>query len=280
MADTTKAAVADAPASHCSPAWSALIHDEDRIRTISPQELMPIFQGMMKGGCKACPKGQTTACQNLEKPFVVLGHDVVRSMFSMPWEFKAEDIIAGGASDASVRHADIRRVIQHIEGVARANGSDAVSLADAAEGLATLGGDFAYRSPGEVEPEFTRLVAGMAEPWKVTARGRAESRERAAAFRSNPAAAMRNAEGIKQALPYEAAVHDALASRELNWCNHVPHLFTRMMTRVHVDDAAFAAMLDASEAVARERQHHGVTPRDVETALMRSAAAGASAGDR
>lgn len=274
MAETTKAAVADTPASHCSPAWDALIRDDERMRTVSPQEFMPIFQGMMKGGCKACPKEQTTACQNLEKPLVVLGHDVVRPMFSMPWEFKAEDIIAGGASDASVRHDDIRRVIRHIEAIARASGSDAVSLADAAEGLAALGGNFAYSSPGEVEPQFSRLVAGVVEPWKVTARGRAESRERAAAFRSNPVAAMRNAEGIKQALPYEATVHDALAARELNWCNHVPHLFTRMMTRVHLDDAAFAAMLDASEAVARERHHSGVTPRDVETALMRAAAVG------
>ena len=169
MADTTKAAVADAPASHCSPAWSALIHDEDRIRTISPQELMPIFQGMMKGGCKACPKDQTTACQNIEKPFVVLGHDVVRSMFSMPWEFKAEDIIAGGASERAGSPAEALEIMQrwldnsgellverarHARGLGRPRAAyEVAELAWAAAGRGP------YASPdGEKLPRLTSLL--------------------------------------------------------------------------------------------------------------------------
>lgn len=270
----TQAASAEAPAGHCAPAWDALIRDPERMRTISPLEIMPVFQGMMRGGCKACPTAQTKTCQNAEKPFVVLGHNVVRPMLGMPWDFKAEDVLAGGASDASVRHADIRRVIAHVESIARDHGHESVALTDLTEGLAALAGEFAYHDPGDVEPAFAELVAGMGSPSAVIARGRADSRARAGAFRADPAASLRNAEAIKEGLPYEAPVHDALARRDLHWCSHVPHLFTRMLTRVPLDGDQLEAALGAAEAVARERQHTGVTPRDVETAFMRAAVAG------
>lgn len=274
MTDTTRPAAATAVAGHCTPAWDALIRDPERMRTIQPLEVLPIFQGMMRGGCKACPTEQTKTCQNIEKPFTVLGHDVVKTMFAMPWDFKAEDIIAGGASDASVRHADLRRVIARVEELARSHGSSSVTLSDLVEGLLTLAGEPAYYEPQHVEPAFDALVAGLGDRTKVIARGRADSRARAMAFRADPAMSRRNAEAIKDGLPHEARVHDALARRELHWCSHVPHLFTRLLTRIALSDEELAAAFSAAEAVARERGHSGVTPRDVETSLVRAAVAG------
>ncbi len=276
MTDTTRPAAAAAVAGHCTPAWDALIRDPERMRTISPLEIMPIFQGMMRGGCKACPTEQTKTCQNAEKPFTVLGHDVVTTMFAMPWDFKAEDIIAGGASDASVRHSDLRRVIERVEALACSHGSSSVSLTDLVEGLLTLAGEPAYYQPEGVEPAFDALVASMGDRSKVIARGRADSRARAMAFRADPETSRRNAEAIKEGLPHEARVHDALARRDLHWCSHVPHLFTRLLTRVALSDEELDAAFSAAEAVASERGHTGVTPRDVETALVRAAVAGLS----
>ncbi|HMS59406.1 MAG TPA: hypothetical protein PKA49_11210 [Tepidiformaceae bacterium] len=75
------------PAAHggaCGDAWNALIHDPERIARATPAEVLPLFQGMMKGGCKACPSAQTRVCQNLEKPLSYLGHDIVAPWMPCP----------------------------------------------------------------------------------------------------------------------------------------------------------------------------------------------------
>jgi len=261
----------------CSPAWDALIRDAERMAAITPGELMPIFQGMMREGCRACPREQTRVCQFIEKPMNVIGHDIVRPLFGMPWEFKAEDLIAGGASDGTVRREALAAVIAAVEETARENGHEAVTLVDYSETIGRLARTAGYIPPGEADPEFTAAVAAAGDPLEVIARGKADSRRRAEAFRANPAASTRNAVTIRDALPYEAPVHDLLASRELHWCSHLPHLFSRMMLRLGYTEEDLLPMVEAAEAVARERNHPGVTPRDAETALARAAAAALAA---
>lgn len=263
----------------CSPAWDALIRDAERMATITPGELMPIFQGMMREGCRACPREQTRVCQFEEKPMNVIGHDIVRPLFGMPWEFKAEDLIAGGASDGTVGREALARVIAAVEESARANGHEAVTLLDYSETMGRLARAVGYVPAGEVDPAFDEAVAAAGDPLAVIARGKADSRQRAEAFRANPTATARNAATIRAALPYEAPVHDLLASRELHWCSHLPHLLSRMMLRLGYTEQDLLPMVEAAEAVARERQHPGVTPRDAETALARAAAA-ALAGEK
>ncbi|MCC7366490.1 MAG: hypothetical protein IT303_19185 [Dehalococcoidia bacterium] len=258
----------------CGAEWMTLITDPGRIRAATPQTVMPIFQGMMRSGCKACPSAQTRVCQNLEKPLSVLGHDLVARWTAMPWEFKAEDILAGGASDGSVPHELIRAVIRAAEATATALGHDAVSLGDYVVAVTELARDYAYAAPGATDPEFESELAALGSPTETIQRGRAESKERAAAYRADPVATRRNADAIIAALPFEAEVHDALAERELHWCSHVPHLFTRLLSRAAVSEEELADLFGLAEAVARERAHPGVTPRDVQTALMRAAASG------
>lgn len=258
--------------SGCGAAWDALIRDAERMQAISPGELMPIFRGMVREGCRACPKEQTRVCQFEEKPEVVVGHEVVRRHFGMPWEFKAEDIIAGGASDGTVPMEALAEVIAAVEEVARSNGHEAVTMLDVSEGLGRLARDAGYVPPGPADPRFAGLLAAAGDRLQIIARGKADSQRRAAAFQANPAAA-RNAAAIKASLPFEAPVHDLLAGRPLHWCSHLPHLYSRMMLRLGYTVDDLLPMVDAAEAVARERGHPGVTPRDAETVLVRAAAA-------
>lgn len=265
------------PAAHggaCGDAWNALIHDPERIARATPAEVLPLFQGMMKGGCKACPSAQTRVCQNLEKPLSYLGRDIVAPWMTMPWEFKAHDVLAGGVTDNSVRFEDVQRVMAACEANATDRGHDAVSLADLVETLVALTATFEYAAPDTVEPAFDGLADGMGSPVEVIRRGRREHDARAAAFRSDPAAMRRNAEAVIESLPHEARIHDELANRDFTWCNHVPHLFTRLLTRISLSDSELDALLANCERVADERAHPGVTPRDVDTALMRLAIAG------
>lgn len=264
----------------CGDEWVELINDPERIRNARPETVMPVFQGMMRGGCLSCPKEQTRVCQNLEKPFNVVGGDLVAGWLGMPWQFKAQDILAGGASDGGVEHALIRTVISKAEATARTNGHETVSLADFVEAVANLARDFDYHPPAEREIEFTSAVESMGEPWKVIARGRQDSHARADAYRANPAEVRQNFEEIVAALPFEAQVHDELAARELNWCSHVPHLFSRMLWRAGISDVQLRRLFDTVEAVAKERGHPGVTPRDVETTLIRAAATGLQTATR
>lgn len=261
-------------ANHCGDEWLKLINDPDRIRDARPETVMPIFQGMMKVGCQSCPKEQTRVCQNLEKPLNVIGMDLVTPWLGMHWHFKAQDILAGGASDGGVDHDDVKAVIRATETTARTKGRDSVSLADFVETVGRLARDFAYREPFAPHAEFVEAVNEMGSPSKVIARGKKVSHARAAAYRSDPVAVRQNFEEIVAALPYEAKVHDMLAARGMNWCSHVPHLFTRLLWRTGVEDGELLELLDTVEAVAAERGHPGVTPRDVETALMRVAASG------
>ncbi len=257
----------------CGPAWESLIRDAERMTTISPGELLPIFQGMMREGCRLCPREQTRICQFEEKPFNVVAHEVVRPLFGMPWEFKAEDLVAGGASDGTVPVEALAAVIREVEAVARENGHEAVTLLDYSVAMGRLARAAGYVPPGEVDPRFAGLTAGIEERrLELIAAGKKDSQARAAAFRANAAAAARNAETIRAALPYEAPVHDLLAGRPLHWCSHLPHLFSRMMLRLGYTDEDLLPMVEAAEAVARERNHPGVTPRDAETALARAAA--------
>jgi hypothetical protein len=261
----------------CSPAWDALIRTPERWATISPAELMPIFQGMMRGGCKACPSAQTRVCQNLEKPFAAVGHDRVAPLLGMPWQFKAEDVLAGGASDGTVPVEAIERLVREAEAIAVANGHSLVSMGDLVEAIARLADGWAYR-PGETpDAAFEAAVAALGTPTEAIARVRRESKARAEAYRANPEAVRLNAEEIRQGLPFEAPVHDLLASRELTWCNHLPHLLTRLLSRVELEESELLALVELGEAVARERQHPGVTPRDLETGLLRAVAAGIQA---
>lgn len=264
----------------CGDEWVELINDPERIRNARPETVMPVFQGMMRGGCLSCPKEQTRVCQNIEKPYNVIGVDLVSAWLGMPWQFKAQDILAGGASDGGVDHEVVRAVIAATERTARANGHQAVSLADFVESVAVLARDLDYHPPSAEDPEFAAAVAGMGEPWKVIARGRKDSHARADAYRANPAEVRRNFEEIVAALPYEAQVHDELAARDVNWCSHVPHLFSRMLWRAGISEAQLRHLFDTVEAVAQERGHPGVTPRDVETTLMRAAATGLSKSAR
>lgn len=265
---------ASAAANPCSDEWVALINDPERVRNARPETVMPIFQGMMKMGCRTCPKEQTRVCQNLEKPLNVIGTDLVTPWLGMPWHFKAQDILAGGASDGGVVHEDIQAVIAATEATAAGRGHCAVSLADFVETVAGLAQDFDYRPPSAADPRFVAAVQFMGSPSKVIARGRKDTHARAAAYRSDPVAVRHNFEEIVSALPFEAKVHDLLAARELNWCSHVPHLFTRLLWRADIGDAELVQLLETVEKVAIEREHPGVTPRDVETTLMRAAARG------
>lgn len=269
------------PAAHggCGATWDALIRDRERMAAITPAELMPIFQGMMREGCRRCPREQTRVCQFEEKPYHVIGHELVRPLFGMPWEFKPEDLIAGGASDGTVPLEALAAVIRAVEDVTRANGHEAVTILDFSEGMGRLARDAGDVAPGEIDPRFSEAAAGLEERrLELLAEGKADSQARAAAFRANPAAAARNADAIRATLPFEAPVHDLLAARPMHWCSHLPHLYSRMMLRLGYTTEDLLPMVEAAESVARERGHPGVTPRDAETALARAAARALAAG--
>lgn len=265
-------------AGHGTPAgarWLELINDPDQIRGAQPESIMPMFQAMMRGGCRLCPAPQTRVCQNYEKPLSVVGHDLVSQWMTMPWDFKVQDVVAGGASDGLVPHRQIRAVMRHAEATASTHGHESVSMADYVEAIGTLARDYVYRTPvGEQDAEFTAAVEAIDSPSATIARGRKDSHARAEAFRANPTTSRRNGEEIVASLPFEAQVHDELAGRDLTWCQHVPHLFTRLLWRLPSEELRLLELFDLVEAVALERGHPGVTPRDVETALMRAAVTG------
>lgn len=265
-------------AHHSHEAWIEFVSDPDQITNARPAEAQLKFQAMMHSGCRTCPAAQTRVCQNLEKPFGVIGHEFTAGWKTMPWQFKAEDVFAGGASDGSVPHAEIQAVMRSVEDFARERGSQEVSMGDLVEGMFRLVRSFDYLPAEAVDPDFARAVDEMGPPSNVIARGKIDGRERAGAFRRNPEAMARNAAELMTSLPHERRIHDELAERPLNWCAHLPHLWSRLLSRVELTDQQLDEALSLSEAVARERNHPGVTPRDAETALMRAAAAGLRAG--
>ncbi len=259
-------------------AWIEFVSDPDQIAKARPAEAQVKFQAMMHGGCRTCPAAQTRVCQNLEKPFGVLGHDFISGWKTMPWQFKAEDVFAGGASDGSIPHEEIQAVMRSVEDFARERGDAEVSMGDLVEGMFRLIRSLDYVPAESIDPAFARAVESMGSPSEVIARGKLDGRERAGAFRRNPEAMARNGAELMMSLPHERRIHEELADRPLNWCAHLPHLWSRLLSRVELTDEQLDEALSLSESIASERNHPGVTPRDAETALLRAAAAGLRAG--
>lgn len=245
---------------HCSREWLQIISAPERFAGLAPGDVMPVFQGMMKVMCRACPAGQTRICQNIEKPLTYVANEILSPWLSMPWDFKAEEILASATSDASVRHEHVRTVIDTSEAIARSGGNTSVSLGDFVEAMVKMAPGWEYHQPEEVEPAFRSVVVSAGTPVEVMIRGRAEHKRRVAAFRADAQASRRNALAVMEQIPYEFRVHSLLSQRQVHWCGHVPHLFSRLLTRVALDDGALIEMFDLAEAVASEREHPGVTP--------------------
>ena len=257
---------------YCSE-WCYRTRTPDDGAGLTAMEIMPLWRDMMQRGCPNCPREQKHICFAKERHFQYIGLGLLRDWQTMEWEAKAEEVFGGALGDGSVPHEQARRVAAAVEDTARHNAHPLVMIRDLVETLVALAQDMGYQPPADTDPAFLAAVATAPPPHRVVALGRKEEHEKMARQRADRAKAMLQVQGIIESIPGIHQAHQYTGMRDLHWCSHLPFLLGRFFTLDGFTAQRAGDLIAAAEAVARERQHPGVLPRDFEAAVLRAAAA-------